>query len=128
MFVDSHCHLHFLDYAKLGLDMDSVVQQAITNQVGTILCVATQMSEIPELYRIAEKYVNVQISIGQHPNDPIDIEPTVNDYLKAAAHPEVVAIGETGLDYYRMPEKNPDLINLQKKPLSRANPHRQRMR
>ncbi len=110
MFIDTHCHLQLLDYVKLGLDMDAVVQQALDNKVSTLLCVATHLDQVAELYHIAEKYVNVKISIGLHPNEEIAVEPKIKEYLIAQAHPEVVAIGETGLDYYRTPEN----INLQK--------------
>jgi TatD DNase family protein len=104
MFVDTHCHLQLLDYSKLGIDMDTVVQQAVENKVSNLLCVATHMDQAPELYHISEKYVNVKVSVGLHPNEEIAKEPTVEDYVAAANHPGVVAIGETGLDYYRTPE------------------------
>lgn len=104
MYVDTHCHLQLMDYIKLGTDMDTVVQQATENQVFNMLCVATHMDQVAELYRIAEKYVNVKISIGLHPNEDITHEPTVENYLAAAQHPDVIAIGETGLDYYRTTE------------------------
>lgn len=106
MYTDSHCHLQLLDYTKLGTDMDGVVQNAIDNQVGLMLCVATHMDQVAELQAIADKYVNVKISIGLHPNEEIEHEPTIDEYLVAQAHPHVVAIGETGLDYYRGAEGN----------------------
>lgn len=101
MFTDSHCHLQLLDYSKLGTDMAGVVQAAQANKVEHLLCVATHMDQVNELYAIAEQFSNVKISIGLHPNDEIDHEPTLDDYLAAQKHPAVVAIGETGLDYYR---------------------------
>jgi TatD DNase family protein len=107
MYIDTHCHLQLLDYVKLGIDMDTVVQQAIENKVLDLLCVATHMDQCAELYYIAEKYINVKVSIGLHPNEEILKEPSVEDYLLAAKHPHVVAIGETGLDYFRTPENMP---------------------
>lgn len=104
MFVDTHCHLQLLDYPKLGIDMDTVVQQALENKVLNLLCVATHMDQVPELYHISQKYINVAISVGLHPNEEIAKEPSIADYVSAAAQPQVVAIGETGLDYYRTPE------------------------
>ncbi len=105
MLVDTHCHLQLLDYSKLGLDMDAVVQQAVECKVLTLLCVATHLDQTPELYAISEKYVNVKISIGLHPTEDITNEPDVAAYIAAASHPQVVAIGETGLDYYRAAEQ-----------------------
>jgi TatD DNase family protein len=103
MFADSHCHLQLLDYTKLGFDMGQAVQNAHANKVEHLLCVATHMDQVAELHAIADKFTNVKISIGLHPNEEVDHEPTVDDYLIAQAHPGVVAIGETGLDYYRTP-------------------------
>lgn len=113
MYVDTHCHLQLLDYPAMGIDMDTVVQQAIENQVLTLLCVGTHMDQVPELYNISEKYINVKISIGLHPNEEISHEPQVRDYLHAADHPNIVAIGETGLDYYRMGEATTEKVQLQ---------------
>lgn len=104
MFVDTHCHLQLLDYPKMGIDMDAVVQQALENKVLNLLCVATHIDQTPELYHIAQKYINVAISIGMHPNEKTYKESSITDYVTAAEHPQVVAIGETGLDYYRTPE------------------------
>jgi TatD DNase family protein len=106
MFTDSHCHLQLLDYNKLGIDMDGVVQNALDNHVGMLLCVCTHMDQVAELKAIADKYVNVKTSIGLHPNEEITHEPTLDEYLLAQAHPHVVAIGETGLDYYRSAPDN----------------------
>lgn len=108
MFVDTHCHLQLLDYPALNMDMDQVIQNAIENRVELFLCVATHMDQCADLYNIAKKYINVKISVGLHPNEEISVEPTVADYISAASHDDdVVAIGETGLDYYRTEEQDP---------------------
>lgn len=112
MYVDTHCHLQLLDYPKLGMDMDAVVQQAVDNKVLSLLCVATHLDQHLELQHIAQKYINVKISVGLHPNEEIALEPTVDDYIKLAKDPNVLAIGETGLDYYRL-EQSPELVKLQ---------------
>lgn len=104
MFADSHCHLQLMDYKKLGLNMDQTVQNALDNQVNYLLCVATHLDQTAELQTIADKYAPVNVSIGLHPNEAIAHEPTLEDYLAAQAHPKVIAIGETGLDYYRTDE------------------------
>lgn len=93
--------------------MDTVVQQAIDNKVYNLLCVATHLDQTSELYHIAQKYVNVKISIGLHPNEEAPKEPKLSDYVTAAEHPSVIGIGETGLDYYRIPEDAPELKPLQ---------------
>lgn len=108
MLVDTHCHLQLLDYQQLGLDMDQVVQNAVDHKVEVLLCVATHMNQCAELYNIADKYINVKITVGLHPNEEISHEPSVSDYVNAANHHRsVIAIGETGLDYYRTPARDP---------------------
>lgn len=109
MFVDTHCHLQLIDYIKLGIGMDSVVQQAIENKVLSLLCVATHIDQFAELCHISEKFINVKISIGLHPNEEIMQEPSFDNYLAMAQHSNVVAIGETGLDYYRLAQENAEI-------------------
>jgi len=104
MLADSHCHLQLIDYEKLGQDMVATVQHARDNGVEYLLCVATHLDQAPELQAIADKFANVKTSVGLHPNDEVDQEPTIDDFLAAQAHHSVVAIGETGLDYYRTTE------------------------
>lgn len=99
--VDSHCHLHLLNYEELNNDMDSVVQLARSSGVVHMLCVGTTLEDIPVLKKIAEKYEDVTMSIGLHPNETADKEPTLEELIKLAESPKIVAIGETGLDYYR---------------------------
>ncbi len=101
MFVDSHCHLQLMDYAELKLTQDEVVKLAASNNVTRLLNVATTFTDYPELKAIAERYACVDISVGLHPNEVITVEPTIDDYIEYAQDNRVVAIGETGLDFYR---------------------------
>ena len=112
MFVDSHCHLHFLDLEKLGITLDDVVQNAINNKVTNLLCVATQVEQHQELVNIAKKFPSVKISVGLHPEHADQEFPVMEDWLRLASDPCVVAIGETGLDYYHTNDKK--LINNQR--------------
>lgn len=102
MFIDSHCHLHFVNFTALGIDEAMLIQEALENQVEHILCVATHPEQYTRLQILASKYPNVSISIGLHPTEDTIIEPTKRDYLKFLRDPKVVAIGETGLDYYQL--------------------------
>jgi len=111
MLVDTHCHLQLLDYAQLGQTMPATVQRALDNQVTELLCVATKFTDTAELARIAREFSNVKISTGLHPNEAIDQEPTTVDIIQAALKAQAVAIGETGLDYFRTTETG--AINLQ---------------
>lgn len=102
VLVDSHCHLNLMDYAQLGCDMDEAVARAGRDGVQYMLCVSVDLSSSVHVIAAAERYGNVFASIGVHPNHVVEHEPTA-DVLSAAVagHPKIVAIGETGLDYYR---------------------------
>lgn len=99
MLVDSHCHLDFPD---LAADLESVMALMQTNQVTHALCVSVTLEDFPRVRAIAEKYPHVFASVGVHPDYEGISEPSAEDLVQLAAHPKVVAIGETGLDYYRL--------------------------
>lgn len=100
MLVDSHCHL---DRLKIDNADDTAMQQVIADAyaqgVEHILCVGIDMNNAPVVKGIAEKFAQVYASVGVH---PLDAESMISaeTLIQAANHPKVVAIGETGLDYY----------------------------
>lgn len=104
---DSHCHLHMIELADFEGSLDKVLNSAEAAEVGYLLCVGTKLSDCAEILKIAERYPKVSASVGLHPNEPCDIEPTIEQLVELADHPKIVAIGETGLDYYRSEEKQP---------------------
>jgi TatD DNase family protein len=99
--VDSHCHLNMLDLAPYNNDLQGVIDQASAAGVGHMLCVSVELKTIPTILAISERFTNVSASIGVHPNDSKDEPVTVQQLVELAQHPKVVAIGETGLDYFR---------------------------
>lgn len=99
MLVDSHCHLDFPD---LAADLDSVMALMQENQVTHALCVSVTLEDFPKVLAIAEKYPHVFASVGVHPDYEGVSEASPETLAQLAAHPKVVAIGETGLDYYRI--------------------------
>ncbi len=101
--IDSHCHLHLIDYAQLNSDMASVVKAAQAKGISHMLCVATDFSEHAQLCAISEQFDSVSISTGLHPNESMTVKPDQEMLTALASHPNVIAIGETGLDYYRDP-------------------------
>lgn len=102
MLVDSHCHLNFLDLSDFNDSLDEVIDTAKANGVEHFLCVCVELSDYPDLRKIAEIYKEVSISVGLHPNSEADKEPDAEMLYELAKHPACVAIGETGLDYYRV--------------------------
>jgi len=99
--VDSHCHLDRLDLTPHGGDLDAALQAARDNGVEHFLCVCIGMANFPEVLRIAKAHPDVSASVGVHPNEHEDTEPDVERLVALADDPQVVAIGETGLDYFR---------------------------
>lgn len=101
MLVDSHCHLNFIDLAEFNNDLNQVIIKASEVGVEHFLTVCVDLEDYPILCQIAESYSNISISIGLHPNSEIEAEPSVLSLIDLAKHPACIAIGETGLDYYR---------------------------
>ncbi|MFN0038002.1 MAG: TatD family hydrolase [Burkholderiales bacterium] len=99
MFVDSHCHINF---PELAANLNAVMAAMAHNQVSHALCVSVNLETLPAVLRIADQYQNVLASVGVHPDDVGGTEPTVETLVEFAKHPKVVAIGETGLDYFRL--------------------------
>lgn len=98
-FIDSHCHL---DFPELAANLDDVLAQMRHNEVVAALCVAVNLRDFPRVLAIAEQHANLYASVGVHPDYEDVEEPDVVRLVTLARHPKVIAIGETGLDYYRL--------------------------
>src|SRR5882672_10832682 len=99
MLVDSHCHLNF---PELAAKVDDALALMRENGVSHALCVSVTLDEFPQVRALAERYPHIYASVGVHPDYP-DVPVVKEDELVAlAAHPKIVAIGETGLDYFRI--------------------------
>ena len=102
MFTDSHCHLTF---PELAGDMPGVRAAMAAARVTRALCISTTMEEFPSVQALATEYDNFWASAGVHPDSEAVHEPSVAELVAATQMPKVVAIGETGLDYYQMEER-----------------------
>jgi TatD DNase family protein len=99
MLVDSHCHLNF---PELAARVDDALALMRENQVTHALCVSVTLEDFPQVRALAERYPNLYASVGVHPDYP-DVPVVKEDVLvDLAGHARVVAIGETGLDYFRI--------------------------
>jgi len=98
VLVDSHCHLNFPD---LAADLAGVIARMQAAEVTHALCVCVNLRDFPQVLALAERYPNIYASVGVHPDEPPGNDPELNDLVELARHPRVIAIGETGLDYYR---------------------------
>lgn len=99
--VDSHCHLDRLDLESFEMGMAGAIQAACDAGVKHMLCVCIDWENFPVVKSIAEQFPQVSASVGIHPNETEGYDPDVAELVSAASCDEVVAIGETGLDYFR---------------------------
>lgn len=105
MLIDSHCHLDRLDLAAHGGSLDAALDAARAAGVGHFLCIGVSANNAATVKSLAERYDDVDCSVGVHPLDlEPGAEPALDWLLGELAHPKVVAIGETGLDYHYEPE------------------------
>lgn len=101
MLVDSHCHLDRLDLPSFSGGIDEVMSNAGAQGIGHMLCVCIDLETFPAVLAIAQRFANVFASVGVHPNERDGEDPTVEKLITLARDPRVIAIGETGLDYFR---------------------------
>ncbi len=99
MFIDSHCHLNFPGLAE---NLDSLLGNMREQGVSHALCVSVDLASFPQVLALAERHDNLYASVGVHPDYELETEPTQAELVALARHPKVLAIGETGLDYYRL--------------------------
>ena len=96
--IDSHCHINFPELIE---DIDGVLERMAENQVSKALCVSVNLEKFPEVLSLAKAHEHIYASVGVHPDHESDEEPTVERLVSLSEDPKVVAIGETGLDYFR---------------------------
>jgi TatD DNase family protein len=102
MYTDSHCHLNF---PELMSQLGSIQQAMVAAQVTRAMVICTTMEKFDEVHQLAMANDNMWATVGVHPDNEGVREPSLQDLLDGAARPKVVAIGETGLDYYQMDER-----------------------
>jgi TatD DNase family protein len=100
VFTDSHCHLNF---PELRGDLSAIRAAMSAAQVSRALCICTTIEEFPDVHGLATTYDNFWSTVGVHPDNEGIYEPSFDDLVERSKLPKVVAIGETGLDYYDMP-------------------------
>ena len=102
MFTDSHCHLSF---PELSAQLPEIRRAMAAARVTRALCICTTLEEFESVHALATSYDNFWATVGVHPDNEGVTEPSLADLVQRAALPRVVAIGETGLDYYQMDER-----------------------
>ena len=99
--IDSHCHLDRLELSKYDGELSLALEKAKENGVGHMLCVSIDLDAYPAMLEKVQQFPEVSVSVGVHPNETDGVEPTVEQLVELANNDKVVAIGETGLDYFR---------------------------
>lgn len=103
MFYDTHAHL---DYAEFEPDFDALLERAAAAGITRMVSIGTNLTSSRKAIALAEKYSQIFAVVGWHPCEAMDAPSDIREELRELSkHPKVVALGETGLDYYRMPSK-----------------------
>ncbi len=101
MYIDSHCHLDRVDLTPYDNDFSSMIDHSVSQGVDHMLCVCIDLESYPAMVDLVKPFNNISLSVGVHPCDKDRREPTVEELVELATNPANVAIGETGLDYFR---------------------------
>lgn len=100
MYIDSHCHLDRIDLAPYHENFAEFVRDTDRQSIQHMLCVAIDLESYPAMRELVQPYENISLSVGVHPNTDREREPAIDQLLELAADDRVIAIGETGLDYF----------------------------
>ena len=100
MLIDSHCHLDRIDLKPYHDSFNAFVDDATAQQIEHMLCIAIDMESYSDMLALVEPYPQISLSVGVHPNVTEGREPSIDELLQLAQHDKVIAIGETGLDYF----------------------------
>lgn len=102
MYIDSHCHIDTIDLLpEHNGSMDLLMDEIREANISHLLCVCIDLKDLPNIQALVKKYHNISYSVGTHPNVILEREPTDEFLLKVARDPSCIAIGETGLDFFR---------------------------
>ena len=101
MLTDSHCHLDKIDLTHFDNQFSNMIDAAQEADVSQFLCVCIDTEHFQDVLKPAQQYSNIYCSVGVHPTHQDSYAPTLEELVELAQHKEVIAIGETGLDYFR---------------------------
>lgn len=101
MFIDSHCHLDRIDLTPYQNDFAVFMQEVQKQNIQHLLCIAIDLESYPAMFDLVKDYPAISLSVGVHPNEQDGREPSFAELMELGHDKKVVAIGETGLDYFR---------------------------
>ena len=106
--VDSHCHIDRVDLEHFGGSIDSMLAHADEMSVKEFLCVCIDLEHFDDVFSLAKNHAQIYASVGVHPVEQEGRDPTVDELLTLAQHDKIIAIGETGLDYFHVEKDSAD--------------------
>lgn len=101
MFIDSHCHLDRIDLEPYQNKFSEFMKHAEKSKIDHMLCISIDLESYPAMVELVDDYKSISLSVGVHPNVQEGQDPTVEELIALGKNPKVIAIGETGLDYFR---------------------------
>ncbi|WP_020161049.1 TatD family hydrolase [Methylobacter marinus] len=101
MLIDSHCHLDRIDLKPYQNDFSCFMKEAENNQIEHMLCIAIDLESYPAMHDLVSGYSQISLTVGVHPNVKDGRDPGVDELVALGQEKKVIAIGETGLDYFR---------------------------
>jgi TatD DNase family protein len=114
MFIDSHCHLSF---PELRQDIAGQLAAMRAAQVEQAICICTTMEEFDTVHGLATAHAPLFATVGVHPDNEDVHEPTLGELIAGGQRAKVVAVGETGLDYYRLGDRSVEQMEWQRERL-----------
>ena len=106
--VDSHCHIDRVDLEAFGGSVESMLSHAKELSVNQFLCVCIDLEHFDQVHNLALQHSNIYASVGVHPTEITSKEPSVEKLIELSSSDRVIAIGETGLDYFRVKKDEAD--------------------
>lgn len=106
--IDSHCHIDRVDLSKFGGSIESMLEQAKDLEVKQFLCISINLEDYPKVLDLAQNYPEIYASVGVHPTEQGGQDPSVEQLVELANNDRVLAIGETGLDYFHLNREEVD--------------------
>ncbi len=106
--VDSHCHIDRVDLSQFGGSVERMIEHAKELSVEQFLCVCIDLEHFDEVLSLAKKHDSIYASVGVHPTEQEGKDPSVEELLQLASHDKIIAIGETGLDYFHIDKETAD--------------------
>ena len=106
--IDSHCHIDRVDLDQFGGSMESMLAHAKDLSVEEFLCVCIDLEHFDDVFSLAKSHQQIYASVGVHPVEQEGKDPSVEELLALADHEKIIAIGETGLDYFHVKKDTAD--------------------